>query len=879
MTEINRKTQRPDGNTPEVKTTRLKLLPGTLVNVKSVCISLALVLLALLFASCPMLAGENFSVPSTRIVIKSCDLSAYIPVPMVNRKPTWEGSTPGMALKAVWSVGDKKLSRDDVFEEGLSYTAIITVTLDPQLFYFDKESLFYYPDDMVEDVDQGALELSSRVVIFVTYKQVAGAEKMPVSDVNLTTKIPAPVVGQPPIPSFTTSQYDAVVDWDGEMPDGKFKSGTQYTATVKLTVEEGFTFANSEGKPVLFTHHSGYLTINDEWNEKELEIKIGFPPTSPDSPVTDLDLTTKIPRPVVWNEPTHREGIISPQYVATSVEWFERRDGLPDTPVSTPFAVTKLYSVIVNLKALEGFTFAKGNDSVSFIHRESARLAKSYGGDGKTINLTIDFPLPATPVPSKFSGIAEANDSVIDLIRSMAGEARLNVQINAGKDEQVNLQDNNSDINGHLELTKDNSPREVTIDGDGLQVIPTGASTGYPLITVGEGVTLTLKNITFKGLENNSAPVIKVASGGKLIMEGGARISHNKNVFPPDDSKGGGVVVASDGELQMNSDANISDTEADYGGGVWTEGIFAMNGGSIHRNRAREGGGVYVHTGYFSISLDGGGTISNNETLNGGGVYVNKGMFVMKGGSISDNTANDVGGGVYIAANGVFTMQDIAKISQNKANSVGGGVFSKGKFTLEYGTISENKAANSGGGVAVDERAIFTMKGGHIRDNTVSSIEGKGGGVGVFVDSDFRMEGGSIISNGINPNEIGGLASDEGKGAGVYVAENATFTKGRNAEIVGVRRSNYDGWEEGAKDQQNYYIEQYSSGNADSYPGSLPGGLGGANRGYAVYWDHHYYLEDEHHSYVPGPRFRNATLGYGVTLSTEDLEHNWEGGP
>jgi hypothetical protein len=41
---------------------------------------------------------------------------------------------------------------------------------------------------------------------------------------------------------------------------------------------------------------------------------------------------------------------------------------------------------------------------------------------------------------------------------------------------------------------------------------PTAATVS--LITVDSGMTLTLRNITFKGIDNNTAPLIKVLTGG-----------------------------------------------------------------------------------------------------------------------------------------------------------------------------------------------------------------------------------------------------------------------------------------------------------------------------------------------------------------------------
>jgi hypothetical protein len=83
------------------------------------------------------------------------------------------------------------------------------------------------------------------------------------------------------------------------------------------------------------------------------------------------------------------------------------------------------------------------------------------------------------------------------------------------------------------------SPAEVVINGCGGEIDLIGTPNNAPLITVRSGVTLTLRNITLKGLDktndqagddaDNTAPVILVKSGGTLIVENGAGIKDNTN--------------------------------------------------------------------------------------------------------------------------------------------------------------------------------------------------------------------------------------------------------------------------------------------------------------------------------------------------------------
>jgi uncharacterized repeat protein (TIGR02543 family) len=176
------------------------------------------------------------------------------------------------------------------------------------------------------------------------------------------------------------------------------------------------------------------------------------------------------------------------------------------------------------------------------------------------------------------------------------------------------------------------------------------------LFTIGSGVTLTLgNNVTLRGRNGNTAPLVLVNSGVTLEMEAGSKISGNTS----SSSIGGGGVLVYGGTFTM-SGGTISDntfsSSSNGGGGVYIySGVFTMSGGTISGNTSSlgsSGGGVYVYGGTFTMS---GGIISGNTSSlgNGGGVYVYGGTFTMSGGTITSNSANR-GGGVYDSA-GTFT--------------------------------------------------------------------------------------------------------------------------------------------------------------------------------------------------------------------------------
>jgi uncharacterized repeat protein (TIGR02543 family) len=264
-------------------------------------------------------------------------------------------------------------------------------------------------------------------------------------------------------------------------------------------------------------------------------------------------------------------------------------------------------------------------------------------------------------------------------------------------------------------LTPANSPASVVIDGGGRVV--TGSTNR---ITIDAGVTLTLKNITFKKVP------FTVAAGGTLVLDTGAVITGNA---------GAGVTVSgtsatAKGTLEMKAGASIT-----------------LNGGSDASGagvRLEETGGVFTMSG---------GTISGNIANNrgsGGGVALTgtDGTFTMSGGTIYGNTGKwGVGVDMYDGRNAVFTMNG-GKISGNTSNDYGGGVgigHPNSTFTMNSGEISGNNAVN-GGGVSLwcDDNINFNMIGGTIKNNTATS---NGGGVYALWWSIFNMTGGEITVN------------------------------------------------------------------------------------------------------------------------------------
>jgi hypothetical protein len=305
------------------------------------------------------------------------------------------------------------------------------------------------------------------------------------------------------------------------------------------------------------------------------------------------------------------------------------------------------------------------------------------------------------------------------------------------------------------------APYTLSCNGKNVNIILTGGAAGRKvslnsngcLFTVESGVTLTLgSNVILWGRSGNTDSLVKVNSGGKLVMEDDSKISGN----------------------------SVTNTGSVYGGGVYVNGgTFTMNGGAISGNTVSSYG--------------------DNVTY-GGGVYVSdNSTFTMSGGTISDNTASSTdpalgscGGGVY--NKGTFTMSD-GTISGNTSSSYysyGGGVANAGTFTMSGGTISGNTASSfssgtdanaNGGGVA--NAGTFTMSGGTISGNIASpSSSYYSGGGGVYnQEGTFTKSGQSTIYGDTDTTHTAGSTENtaqSGNGHAVYVYVSSSSFKKRN---------------------------------------------------------------------------------------------------
>jgi hypothetical protein len=341
------------------------------------------------------------------------------------------------------------------------------------------------------------------------------------------------------------------------------------------------------------------------------------------------------------------------------------------------------------------------------------------------------------------------------------------------------------------------------------------------LFTIGNNVTLELRNARLQGNDRNTKSLLTVNDGGLLII--GLDEFDKTYIFlngSEDERSGGGVTVNKGGVLIMNGGdifecsvhARPYDDPTGWpgGGGVNVRGgTFHMYGGNMERCYGSiNGGAVLVDLkGLFTMY---GGQLYDNIAPYGGGVATYRGgLFIMEGGEIKENLARD-GSGIFVDAGAEDTipydprrpanfqgMDDMGEylgvplgyynpdIPENDPRKMEG-------FYMRGGSIIDNHSVADGGGIYNYQGGIVYMTAGTIRGNIADDFGGGVCNMGLFI-----MIDGNILSNraGYGGGVLAGLnmfAFEAGKinsntasqaGGGVFVLEGTFSMLSADAEI------------------------------------------------------------------------------------------------
>jgi hypothetical protein len=370
-------------------------------------------------------------------------------------------------------------------------------------------------------------------------------------------------------------------------------------------------------------------------------------------------------------------------------------------------------------------------------------------------------------------------------------------QITKGGSYDIEMASNNAGFAPYsISAGTSAKPKNIALYGSsGARMISLTSNQKGSLFTVGQYVTVTLKDITLQGISDNDTALVRVDQNGNLVLESGAKIIANTNttVDSIDTTAAGGV--SSSGTVTISGGEISGNTSHSIGGGI-AGGTITLTSGKIANNNAKNyGGGVY---GNITVN---GGEISGNSAVHGGGV---RGNVTMVGGSIKNNKAEGSGS--------VFSP-------------AGGGVY--GKVTMSGGTIEGNSAVSTasnpllspskGGGIYSGILVLggqeSILSGGTITNNTASI----GGGIYVPSEGSLTMSKDIVITPYNSTDEVStnAIALTLYKNRTTSTVTNATINVAEAFSGSGII-ANVDIFRDGAVDWPDVYGRTIMTGNIDT---------------------------------------------------------------
>jgi hypothetical protein len=336
--------------------------------------------------------------------------------------------------------------------------------------------------------------------------------------------------------------------------------------------------------------------------------------------------------------------------------------------------------------------------------------------------------------------------------------------------------------------------KRITIESDAFSshIISLGRSGS--LITVNEGVSLIVNELTLQGRSDNTASLVKV-NGGTLILNTGAKITGNTYRATFTETFGGGLSIYH-GTLEI-AGGEVYDNKVSFSGSGNYYDLF--------------GGGIYAENSKVRMSA---GAIRGNQVVSNttgdahgmsGGLHLKNTVFELSGGNIEGNTVSVKtsmgiiarGGGITATGESIFRMTG-GKVRDNHITVSGGNFWTSA----------------SGGGIFSDSESRFKMVGGVISGNSCTSSEYNHS---IGNNYYFGAYGGGVISN--NMIKTGGIIYGHevlGNDADGFPLKNTATTSGGEGQGHAVL------YRQGSEKSRN--TTAYETDNIDS---TLSGRAGG----------------------------------------------------
>ncbi|MDR2028855.1 MAG: hypothetical protein LBP93_04875 [Treponema sp.] len=444
-------------------------------------------------------------------VIDQFDLSPYIPAPVPGAPPLISFAGAQYTGTVSWT------GNPDLFRGETVYTASVTLAAAPG-WVFGASPVFSRSPGTAGSFSPSGDSGGALDIVFP--KTPAAAVTTISTPIDLTSLVPAPVVGKTPASSLISPnlQFSGSISWTelggNSMTSSVFRNGREYRATAVLTAAPGFAFP-PDLSTADFTHSGA-----DSLSSTGAAVEVRFLPTLPGTPVSSYNLADYVPLPEAGIMPV-LDG--STGELAFSVTWssYVSPLGWALVPAGEAFHCRQ-YRAEITLQAGQGYQFDLGTD---FTYPDGGTVYVTANQDGtETRRVTVIY--------KELTGaFAEGAGSALERIKTAqarpeytSAASPLLVDLSPG-DETVEYSVDSLGLDGVI-LDTSSSPAHLRIDGRGRRLILAAAG-GDPAITVENGVTLYLRDIVLTGTADNVDPLIAVKTGGTLVFEDGAVLTGN----------------------------------------------------------------------------------------------------------------------------------------------------------------------------------------------------------------------------------------------------------------------------------------------------------------------------------------------------------------
>jgi hypothetical protein len=346
--------------------------------------------------------SRKVSEDSAMMIISGENLGRYFPAPATGTIPMLSFGGPYYTGTVEWLEGESPLTGN--FKADTEYTAMVTlyaftgyafaVPATPAMGSFSYN--YFAGSGETGAVIHGSASNSRTLGVLISFDATGSIvtetplPAVPVTDLDLTAKIPAPVTGGIPVSSTVGTQYAVSVAWTPFAT--VFQNGQAYAATVTLLARQGYTFAGVAQN--VFTHSGATTLTHPAGTDGTLVIAMAFLQTTASLMVTDLDLTAFIAKPVKGEMP--KVNISSAQYAGT-VTWSAPNGSYNG---SAPFAKETAYTATVTLIAAPGWSF-NGLTANSFVHADAQGISAADIAEG-SVTVVITFPATMKDIGMEF---------------------------------------------------------------------------------------------------------------------------------------------------------------------------------------------------------------------------------------------------------------------------------------------------------------------------------------------------------------------------------------------------------------------------------------------------------------------------------------------